>query len=154
MVSDQARDGHVETEKQTQQSSWPGMHTQVPWRHTAVKGSLQIWISWLCTGFDRDTQRDTGKDTDMPRQEKWEEREPGTESGNLTEDRCSEAREDGLCLHYTEAFSTADGILGSQPYCCVSQSISLTDRLHPPMQNPQEVRAWKAFRKPLPNVLF
>ena len=65
MVSDQARDGHVETEKQKQQSSWPGMHTQVPWRHTAIKGSLQIWISWLCTGFDRDTQRDTGKDTDM-----------------------------------------------------------------------------------------
>lgn len=68
MVSDQARDGHVEPEKQKQQSSWPGMHTQVPWRHTAIKGSLQIWISWLCTGFDRDTQRDTGKDTDMQRQ--------------------------------------------------------------------------------------
>lgn len=68
MVSDQARDGHVEPEKQKQQSSWPGMHTQVPWRHAAIKGSLQIWISWLCTGFDRDTQRDTGKDTDMQRQ--------------------------------------------------------------------------------------
>ena len=101
-----------------------------------------------------ETLRETLGRTQTCETEKWEEREPGTESGNLTEDRRSEAGEDGLCLHYNEAFGTADGILGAQPHRCVSQSISLTDRLHPPMQNPQEVRARKAFRKPLPNVLF